>query len=310
MKKKDIKKFLEENRGYIKWGKAKLASRFNTSVSTIKQIKIELQENTIIRAEDSLDNNDPLYKEFLEYKKAKTTNNAQLKKGLFKGLPGYYEGNPDNILVIGDLHEPFCLEGYLEFCRFQQEKFDCGTIVFIGDVIDNHFSSYHDTDPDGYSAGEELERAIDKIQRWYRVFPEATVLIGNHDRLAYRKAFSSGVSSKWVRDYDEVLGTPGWDFVEEVELFNINFNHGEGGTAKSKMKNELQSQVQGHIHTQSYVEYAVGSHFRIFGMQVGCGVDNTAYALAYAKRFKKCVISCGVILDKGELPIVIPMALK
>jgi hypothetical protein len=30
-------------------------------------------------------------------------------------------------------------------------------------------------------------------------------------------------------------------------------NHGEGGTAKNRMKSELRSQVQGHLHTQLYV---------------------------------------------------------
>jgi hypothetical protein len=31
----------------------------------------------------------------------------------------------------------------------------------------------------------------------------------------------------------------------------------------------------------------VGRNFRIFGMQVGCGIDTTSYAAAYAKHFKK-----------------------
>jgi hypothetical protein len=37
-------------------------------------------------------------------------------------------------------------------------------LFFIGDIIDNHYSSYHESDPDGYSAGEELDRAIDMIK--------------------------------------------------------------------------------------------------------------------------------------------------
>jgi len=310
MKKENIKAFLINNPGYKKWGKAKLASKFNVPLSTIEEIKSELTDKVIISTGEKPADSDPLYKEFLEYKNQRAIAKVETKKELLKGLPKPYEGNPDNILVIGDLHEPFTLEGYLEFCRFQQERFDCGTVIFIGDVIDNHFSSYHESDPDGYSAGEELERAIDKISKWYKVFPEATVLIGNHDRMAYRKAQSAGLSKKWVRAYDEVLGTPGWEFLEEIELFGINFNHGEGGTARTKMKNELQSQVQGHTHTQSYVEFAVGSNFKIFGMQVGCGIDRTSYAMAYGKRFKKPVISCGVVLDKGTLPLVLPMTLK
>lgn len=226
------------------------------------------------------------------------------KKSGFKPFKG---GNIDNVLIIGDLHAPFTLPEYLKFCREQQELYDCGTVVFIGDCIDNHYSSYHESDPDGYGAGEELDRAIDQIKDWYRTFPKATVIIGNHDRLVYRKAFSAGVSKRWVREYKDVLDTPNWDFVENTIIHNVNINHGEGGTAKNRMKTELQSQIQGHLHSQLYVEYAVGANFIVFGMQVGCGVDIKAYAMAYGKNYKKSAIGCGVLLNNGSLPIAIPM---
>ena len=226
----------------------------------------------------------------------------------FDLLP-YKFGDPNNVLIIGDIHAPFNLKNYLLFCRKQQEKFKCGRVIFIGDLVDNHFSSYHESDPDGLSAGDELDLAINEIQKYYKVFPEADVIIGNHDRLVYRKAFSGGVSKRWIKEYKEVLGTPNWNFVENVELFDININHGEGGTARAKMKKELQSQIQGHLHSDFYVEYIVGKNFRIFGMQVGCGVDHKSYAMEYGKNFKKPAIGCGVLLNKGTLPMVIPMLL-
>ena len=78
------------------------------------------------------------------------------------------------VLAIGDLHEPFCLDKYLRFCKNVDRKYRCNKVVFIGDVIDNHYSSYHETDPDGYSAGEELDRAIRRIGKWYRHSPKLT----------------------------------------------------------------------------------------------------------------------------------------
>jgi len=232
-------------------------------------------------------------------------NNKKTNKS--QALEVYKNGNIDNILIIGDLHAPFTKYGYLKFCREQQKIYDCGTIIFIGDVIDNHYSSYHESDPDGYGAGEELDRAIDIIADWYHTFPKATVIIGNHDRLVYRKAYSSGVSKKWIREYKEVLNTSGWDFVENIEIHGINFNHGEGGTARNRIKTELQSQAQGHLHTELYVKFLVGANFIIFGMQVGCGIDIKSYAMAYGKHYKKPAIGCGVVLNKGTLPIAIPM---
>ena len=45
-------------------------------------------------------------------------------------------------------------------------------------------------------------------------------------------------------------------------------------------------------------------------MQVGCGVDDRSYAMAYAKNFtKKYIVSCGVVLESGTLPLLIPMNL-
>lgn len=233
------------------------------------------------------------------------TNKSNIKLSKTKLVP--FKGDLNNILVIGDLHAPFTLPKYLKFCREQQEQYNCGTVIFIGDIIDNHFSSYHESDPDGYSAGEELDRAIDMISDWNYTFPKATVIIGNHDRLVYRKAYSSGVSKRWIKDYKDVLSTPNWNFVENIELFGVNFNHGEGGTAESRMKSELQSQVQGHLHSQLYVKYAVGANFIVYGMQVGCGVDIKSYAMAYGKNFKKSAIGCGVVLNSGTLPIALPM---
>lgn len=42
MNKETIKSFLEENKGYLKWGKRKLAKKFNTSISTIVEIKRDI----------------------------------------------------------------------------------------------------------------------------------------------------------------------------------------------------------------------------------------------------------------------------
>lgn len=200
------------------------------------------------------------------------------------------------ILVIGDLHEPFTLDGYLDFCKAQYSRYNCNRVVFIGDVIDNHYSSYHETDPDGLGGGEELDRAIDKVAKWYKAFPVADVIIGNHDRLIMRKAFSSAIPARWIREYNEVLNTPSWKWSDRIVIDGVQYVHGEGGTARTKAKNDMMSTVQGHIHTQAYTEWAVGQNYRVFACQVGCGVDSKSYAAAYAKNFKKQAIGCAIII--------------
>jgi len=110
-----------------------------------------------------------------------------------------------------------------------------------------------------------------------------------------RKAFSSSIPKQWIKGYNEVLGTD-WNWVDRIVYDNVQYVHGEGGTARTKAKNDMMSTVQGHIHTEAYTDWVVGRNFRIFGTQVGCGVDSTSYAAAYAKNFKKQAIGCAVVL--------------
>ena len=219
----------------------------------------------------------------------------------------------NNVLVVGDLHAPFIRKGYLEHCLEVYKKYNCNKVVFIGDIIDNHYSSFHEPDPDGYGAGEELDRAISHIKPWWENFPKAKVCIGNHDAIICRKAFSSGISNRWIRDYDEVLGTPGWDFKQEHNIDGVTYVHGTGTSGKGATKRLREwhtSIVQGHIHTEAFIDWYCNKDKKLFAMQVGCGVDDRSYAMAYAKNFtKKYIVSCGVVLESGTLPLLIPMNL-
>ena len=213
------------------------------------------------------------------------------------------------VLVIGDTHCPFDLDSYLDFLKATKKKYKCDTVVHIGDEVDNHFSSYHDIDPDGLGGGDELEFAISRLSRYYKAFPEATVILGNHSRMVKRKAFSSGVPKAWIKEYNEVLEVPKWEFTDRIVIDDVQYIHGEAGTARKKAKDDMMSTVQGHLHTQAYVEWMVGRRDRIFGMQVGTGIDFDAYAFAYAKRGKRPAVSCGVVID-GESAILEMMPLE
>lgn len=209
-----------------------------------------------------------------------------------------------NILVIGDLHAPFELEGYLTFCKDLKKRYKIDHTIFIGDVIDNHYSSYHETDPDGYGAGEELKRATDRLARWHQAFPHADVCIGNHDRMASRKVFSAGLSQMWLRNMNEVLQVPTWNFQVCFTYHGVKYIHGDKGTtARTKASKQGRSIVQGHRHTEAYVWHQPGAN--VFGMQVGTGIDGDSYAMSYAAEHDP-MLSAGVVLNKGKLPLVIP----
>lgn len=205
-------------------------------------------------------------------------------------------------LIIGDTHLPFEKEGYLDFCIETYQNYNCNEVIHIGDVVDHHHSSYHESDPDGLGGGEELSLAIKRLKPWVKAFPEVKVLTGNHCAIIMRKAFSGKIPARWIKPYAEVLGAPGWEWVENYELDGVMYTHGHGGgDARARATHDIQSTVCGHFHTKSYIDYMVGNRHRVFAMQVGCGVDHNSYALAYSKRGKKLHIGCGVVIG-GHTP--------
>ncbi len=102
-----------------------------------------------------------------------------------------------NTLIISDTHLPFEKEGYLEFCKRIEKRFDCTRVVHIGDLVDNHAISYHEHDPDGWSPAQEMKEVDKQLQKWYKAFPEVYLCRGNHD------CYSSDT---------EILTTNGWKY--------------------------------------------------------------------------------------------------
>jgi hypothetical protein len=304
----ELESFLKENPGYLKWNPEKLADKLKVKLSDVQDAFRSLKGNRAPKELVSISQEDyEKYLKFLESNKKEEV--VEKPSSRIKGLTPFTSGDKNNVLVIGDIHEPFCLDDYLNFCRYTQEQFNCGTVIFIGDIIDNHYSSFHTSELDTTGPNAEFDHALKRIQEWYVIFPEATVILGNHDRIIHRQAKASGISDRWFKSLSDALKVPNWKFVESIVINDINYNHGEGGTATTRMKNELQSQVQGHLHSEAYVQYACGLNHKVFGMQVGCGIDRRSYAFAYGKDSKKPFIGCGVVLNNGELPIVIPMKL-
>tara|TARA_R110001599_G_scaffold21380_1_gene80237 strand:+ start:221 stop:994 length:774 start_codon:yes stop_codon:yes gene_type:complete len=243
-------------------------------------------------------------------KKNRTSNRYRLSEGEITRLEATRkQAEQSRVLIIGDTHCPFDLDTYLDFLVDTYNKYNCNRVVHIGDELDNHFSSYHETDANAMGGGDELAFAKKRLARYYKQFTDVDVIIGNHSRLIMRKAQSGGVPKEWMREYNDVLGVPNWDFHTELEIDGVLYAHGEGGTARGKCKADLQSVVQGHLHTQLYVEYVVGRKNRVFGMQVGCGIDHEAYAFGYAKAGKKPAIGCGVVIG-GKEAIAVPMLME
>ena len=143
-----------------------------------------------------------------------------------------------------------------------------------------------------------------ELKNGMKHFLKQKFVLGNHDLIPNRKAFNAGLSKNWIRPIGEVLDTPNWKFADHFIIDDVKYVHGTGRKARQRAKDDFMSVVQGHYHSESYIEPYVGEHFKFFSMQVGCGVDRTAYAMAYGKNFKKMHINCAVVLENGTLPIL------
>jgi len=136
------------------------------------------------------------------------------------------------------------------------------------------------------------------------------VTSGNHDERPGRKVEDAGVPSRFLRDYNDIWNTPTWKWVASTEFDEVTYLHGTGYSGKyhaANIRNDLhRSVVAGHIHSVGMIHYAQSTRERIFGMNVGCGIDDKAFQFAYSRHnMKRSFLGCGVVID--GVPYLEPM---
>ncbi len=205
-------------------------------------------------------------------------------------------------LVIGDLHLPAVHPKYMNFIRDVRDSWETEATVFIGDVVDIHQISRHPADVSAKDSKREYEEALKEINRWYNEFPKAIVTIGNHDERITRMASTVKIPPVYLKDYADVWHTPGWKWVREHTIDKVHYTHGTGTSGVNPSWRtamlRMQSTVLGHHHSQAGVHWLAGPTNRVFGMDVGCGVDIEHVAMRYGQNMiRKPVLGCGVVID-------------
>lgn len=215
-------------------------------------------------------------------------------------------------LCIGDPHEPVCRKGYLQFCQDLYKEWDCDRVIIIGDVVDWKAISFHAHNPEAPGPVDEYKLALAGVQRWYKAFPNAIVTIGNHDARPKRVAESVNIPAKFIRDYSDLWETPKWKWVQSVIIDNVFYchGHGKGGgntPAWNLSKKMGMSVCLGHYHSKAGIHWSANPLRRWFGMDTGCGVDDAAYAFAYAKeQITRSILGAGIILNGTPYHEVMP----
>lgn len=208
--------------------------------------------------------------------------------------------------IIGDTHLPYELEGYMDFCTDMFEQWAVDTVIHIGDFLDHHALSFHDSEPMLLGVTGEMEVARDNAQAWYERFPELTLVEGNHDLIPARQLTKLGMApSIFMKPIEEIYGMPaGWKVVNEVEIDDVLYHHGHTATGVNGFRKDCETRmrctVSGHNHSNAGISATATDQELVWGMAVGCGVDHRHMAFAYGKHFaKKPIVACGVVID-GE----------
>lgn len=213
--------------------------------------------------------------------------------------------------VIGDSHFPFNDSRYIPFLIETFEKFGVTDVVHIGDMVDNHSLSRHNTHPDAVGNITEKELAQELVDELVDVFPYLHYCLGNHCKIPQRQAATLGLSSMYLKSFSELWNLPEtWSVKEKHIIDGVVYTHGTGnggkdGALNGAIKNRM-STVIGHAHSYAGIKYQSNGVDTIFGMNVGCGIDQDTYAMAYGKDYpNKPVLSCGIVFDDKNGMVVV-----
>ena len=218
----------------------------------------------------------------------------------------YRESKEDNsrILFISDMHIPYHHKDTLKFLAELKEKYKPTRVICLGDELDSHGLSFHDSDPDLYSAGDELQKALPVIAELYKMFPKMDLVDSNHGSLQYRRAKAHGIPRHFMKGYNEVLQVGGgWKWHNDLTIKLPNGQglyvcHGKSSKGITLSRNMSMNCVQGHYHSAFNVEYWSNPNNLFWSMQAGCLIDDKSLAMAYNKlTLARPIIGTGLVID-------------
>jgi len=220
----------------------------------------------------------------------------------------------NSVLVISDLHIPYHHQDAFDFLKALKKKYKPDMIVNIGDELDHHAISMHEHNPDLMSAGDELKNSRVYVRELEKIFPRMTLVHSNHSSLVYRRALKYGLPKDYLKSYNEFLGVGnGWKWVDDLTITLSDgsrcfFTHGISADVLKVAAQYGMNTVQGHFHTKFSIGYFSNPEALIWGMQVGCLINQKSMAFDYAKNFKsRFIVGCGMIIN-GQ-PKLMPMVL-
>lgn len=219
------------------------------------------------------------------------------------------------ILFISDQHAPYQHPDMFAFLAAIQKKYNPTLIVNGGDCVDAHALSFHDSDSDLPSAGDELQKAIKVLKQLEKMFPNMTLLDSNHGSLAARRLKHHGIPMKYLATNQQIYGVSNkWQWVNDL---TVTLPNGQPlymchGMTKNGIKLAAQrgtNVVQFHYHTEFRIDYIGNPSDLLWSLQSGCLIDRRSMAFAYDKlNLNRPIIGTSMCVDSK--PILIPLVMN
>ena len=220
----------------------------------------------------------------------------------------------DRILCISDLHIPAHHPQSFAFLKALKKKIKPDLVVNGGDELDKHALSFHDSDPDLPSAGDELRISKKYIWELKKIFPDMILLHSNHSSLIYRKALKHGMPRAYLRSYNDFLEVDKrWKWVDDLKVTLSDgskcfFTH---GVLADGLKLAMQYGInccQFHFHSKFNIQYFSNPDNLIWSLQCGCLTKQSSYNFLYSKNHRLRFVIGTASIVSGQ-PRLHPMLL-
>ena len=202
----------------------------------------------------------------------------------------------DNVGVISDLQIPFHHPDAFEFLKFCKKEFKISKWVCVGDEVDQSFLSYHEKDPNGLSAKQELalgKQALKELGKIVNNGKDFDIAWSNHGALHLRKAKSAGIPNDYIKSPNEVWGVPkSWKWSDEIVLKyphipEIIIRHQLSSNAKNNLLSRQKSMITGHFHSTYELVCRTNHDGQLFfSAIIGCLIDRFNPTFGYASNNK------------------------
>lgn len=215
----------------------------------------------------------------------------------------------NKILVLGDIHMPFCDWEALEQARVFALRNKPDLVISTGDLTDQKAWSRFMKEPSDDNPDSEWTKTVKASKELAKMFPNMEIIRSNHDLRYVKKAYEVGICKSMLKGLDELFPFKGWKWKLQNDPLiygNIAFMHGDElrGSVRAKVQLLGRNVVQGHTH-QAELVYTSTFERRLWGMDVGCMVDAKSSAFDYAATYvSKIWIGYGWIQD--NVPYLFP----